>query len=116
MLQPGRFGLDAGERSAILADAAAGTRSRHAGEASTASDDRTAKDIRQIVPARFMRERVLLESAALAHWNGFPCQKRFIAFEPLGPQHQRVRRDPATLVKNEANASDRKSTGLNSRH
>src|SRR3546814_1195455 len=59
------------------------------------------KDIRQIVPARFMRDRVLLESAALAHWNGFPCQKRFIAFEPLGPQHQRVRRDPVPFVKNE---------------
>src|SRR3546814_19630401 len=80
---------------------AAGTRSRPAGEASTAGDDRTAKDIRQIVPARFMRDRVLLESAALAHWNGFPCQKRFIAFEPLGPQHQRVRRDPVPFVKNE---------------
>src|SRR3546814_17397502 len=48
-----------------------------------------------------MRDRVLLESAALAHWNGFPCQKRFIAFEPLGPQHQRVRRDPVPFVKNE---------------
>src|SRR3546814_818390 len=70
MLQPGRFGLDAGYRSANLADAAAGTSSRHAGEASTASDDRTAKDIRKIVHPRIMRARVLLESAALAARKG----------------------------------------------
>src|SRR3546814_19807696 len=48
-----------------------------------------------------MRDRIPLKSAALAHWNGFPCQKRFIAFEPLGPQHQRVRRDPVPFIKNE---------------
>src|SRR3546814_15311313 len=68
--------------------------------ASTARNDRAAKDTRQIVPARFMRDRIPLKSAALAHWNGFPCQKRFIAFEPLGPQHQRVRRDPVPFLKN----------------
>jgi hypothetical protein len=80
LLKPRRFGFDAAQRLADLADLAARTCRRHLGDAAAAHHEGSGEDAGQIIASGTAGGRCVL-GRALADRNGFAGQEGFVALQ-----------------------------------